>query len=264
MIKFNDIPSLIKKLNTTKLAIHDSNDNVIFNIKDADTVEQTIRELKELESILKTYGRVFIYAADLNIDKGRWKNAYRWEVAFSDATNTGLSGVSAVAPTATAREHALDLKLKEMEWEIKTEKRFREMEEKLKKKEKKEFDPAMIVPIIGDALGMDENKIMKYMKLIKGDYTPNPTIQTSLAGTGTKEAIEMTKEQQEAKQNAINKEIEGVFINTGSVNNPDNIFNLMKALNQLSSKVDHSKITTLVNALNNKPSLVDQALTFIS
>ncbi len=258
MIKFADIPKLLKELNTPHVVIRDTNDQKIFDISNK-SVEPTIKKLEELKNVLKSYGRIYISAADDNIVKGRWKGAYCWEVAFSDDASPAIGAQPVTAnPAATEQVHKLEMKLKEMEWEKKQDEKLKALEEKFDKKNKGNFNPAMLIPIVGEVLGMDSTKVDKYMKIFAGSDTYTPPA-TSLAGQATKLTREMTPEEQEKMQTAINTEIEKIFNKTGA----EKIHTLMAELNKLHEKTSPDTIIELISGLNKNPKYIEMALNFI-
>lgn len=273
MIRFSDIPKLIKDLNTPWLKIRDTNEQLIFEIGGSALVDVTIKKLQEVEKILKSYGRIYIHAATANIIKGKWKGAYVWEVDFSDEISPAMAKQPLVSHQTAALANtdeliALQKKIEKMEYDKKQEKwerehdqKIKDLEEKFEKKSKSFMDYIpVLLPAASELFGIDKAKVEKIMGMFNGVAANS---NASLAGppetTEKTLTMQMTPEEEQKKLGEINTQIEPIYNKIGA----NKMYPLMTQLNQLVHKCECDKIIKLMAALNNNPALVDTALNFI-
>jgi len=251
MIKFEDIPQLMKELNTPNLRIRDTNDNLIFTIENK-SVDPTVKKLKEICNTLKSYGRIYITAATENVKAARYKNAFEWEVTFSDTPSIAAAPQTVVSSSNDKLLQDLQMQLLNLKFEHEKEKQIAELKAKYAKKDKMAFNPGYVV-LIGNALGWDDAKTTSVMNMAIIAQGGTPVATGALAGTGAAQAktnlsMKHSEEEKQEAETKANAAMLPVLKKMGEVAFSEMIILLMETVN----KTDGDTVIKLLTALNSQ------------
>lgn len=252
MIDCKHIPDLIKKNKTPYLRIYDGDENIIYVIEN-DKMDQTIREFEQAKEILCDHRRIIIHAATKSQYNSNYRGSFHWECTFDrEAARTPVQGIANTQ--ANSQLLAMSIKLEELKFAQKLEKKERELEEKYNKKNKGGFEEWM--PLIDKYLG-------KFLKMEPGELSNNLNPGSSLAGpstrTKTKLSAEMTKEELQEAVDLSDKKLTEIYTKIG----PQNFQRLAAGIYELTERVDIDVINELIEGLSKKPEIAKTALTFL-
>jgi hypothetical protein len=239
-ISWEHVKELIRENKTVCLKIDDlSRRHICEIINEAYTVEDTINALEAKKSMLSSYGRINITAANWNGHKGDWKKKFEWYV-ITDGINTPALIGNEVGTTQrgyiSASEAALMAKYEALVIQSQFQKQIDEMNYKLSGAK-------------GESMAEMIKSAMPFLPLFIND--PNKLAAVAnmagmmqqaqgMAGKSPSFEVHQTEDETQKQLNIISEH-----------------------LNILIKEVGIDKVQRLVIGIAKKPNLVDTALTFL-
>ena len=228
MVSFKEVLNLIREQNAANIRIEDVRGKRILDILDMPNVNNTIAKLEEYENTLAKYGRIDITAANEKILRANWQGAYHWTVLFRDEKNDVVNHTGAPHGYMSAKEFELQTKLHKLELQMEFDKKM--LEHESKSNSNTDFDLMGIISGLATLFG-------KEIPNFKSTHKHTPQI----AGGNT---METHTETNTADLQARLDIISANLLETIKTNGID-------------------KIEKLIQAIKDKPHLVDMALKFI-
>lgn len=168
MIPFDQISSLITKEEANNLRILDASGNKILDIQEASPAN-AITALNNYGQMLSGYGKITIKGGDDASLKGHFTQAAVWKVYFPNIATTSpgpwqqaqASGLNA----SISKEYMnLAIELEKLKNENVFDKKFRDLEERLGKKNNLPI-PMEYLPFIGEFFGWDDKKMFQKLQM---------------------------------------------------------------------------------------------------
>ncbi len=241
---FEDTFKLIEDQKILHVKILDSQGKRIYDIEEVSPTN-VVERLKEMKTVLSTYGKVIFKAATDAIFKQSWKSCFEWPVTFGGVAvnpnpNNNVLGYNIPEGYISAQQalligevnsmkakHDLELRLKEMEWKIAEANKPQGMEKYL--------------PMLGMILDIDQTKMQNIMTLA--------SMQNAMYGGNV----------QSSQINGMQRNGNTIELK-GTEEEKKLMQSITDEMDKLSNKVELQNIDKVLKALNNDPKLMDMAI----
>jgi len=267
MIKFDELYTLIEKLDVPCIKITDYANNIIMRFENSNSAIETINEIKQVEPMLQSYGKIIVHGGTAAECKANYRGSYKWNVGetktSTPAVINGAPGNFFNAPPGYIHQDLMAAKLEAIQKDIQHEREIRTLTEK------KGFDFEKMIPFIPaimSGLGFaDEkvNKVIQYSKISQGSNAMGeiPTNTLTFKDVEKLSAEEKNKKIQTSIDSLSEKiSAEHFVLLLEYVDKNPALADLIGSLN---GKVNPSKFITLLEAINKNPALVEKAVNFL-
>jgi len=270
MINFSDITELIAKCKTPYVRICDLHGNKILVIENT-TVNATIKELENFESMLKAYGKLEVYGATIEQYKSNYKGAYKWILSFDSKKDsqqsTQITGNNwGQSPVGFVSVDVMNAKLNEIQKEHEWNKKFAELEKKFEKPEDDFKKYIGYAPLIMGILGIADDKIEKVVKFNNLNTVPSMAYVPPTNTLTFKDIEPMTSDEK-------NQKIQTLLDSVASKISAEHMIMMLESIDMspvlceqtiiLATKVSSPNLKKLVDAIDKDPSIVEKAITFL-
>lgn len=241
---FEDTFKLIEDQKILHVKILDSQGKRIYDIEEVSPTN-VIDRLKEMKSVLSTYGKVNFKLATDAIYKQNWKSCFEWPVTFGgiavnpNPINNGI-GFNIPEGYIPAQQALLLGELNSLKAKYDLEMRLKEMEYKISDANKPQ-GMEKYLPMLGMILDIDPTKMQNVMTLASmqsamyGGAMPSSQIN-GMERKGNTVELKGTEEEKKLMQSITDE------------------------MDKLSNKVELQNIDKVLKALNNDPKLMDMAI----
>lgn len=241
-LSFEDVIELIREQKTPYIRITDLAKKRVYDFVDQDDYEVTIRTLTQKRNMLAAYSCLYFTAANDTVKKSNWQNPFTWCVRFDSnaltVLNQGEQGLSQHRGFVSEKEANLISELNGLKLKVEFQKQIDDLTVKgsgdIFSQIQKLFPLAAF--FIKDAAKLDA-----FTKIAGAMAGNNMTPAAGLAG---QQGATVESHKTPAEVN-------------------DYVNDIQKNITELGNKVGIEKLHKLVIGINNKPHLVDAALTFI-
>ena len=184
MAKWVQIQEMMKAQNTPYIRVFNTNGDRLFVFENCDQVEATISEMEGLLPYISSYGKVIVEAATPSSKSRKYQGSYKWFLEFERPVGaTPVQGPAPLPwhtiPKEYMHQDVVAAQLKILEARMDHEREMRQLNDKLREKEKE--DPVRIMkeaaPMLLYAMGKPIEEINKVTSFLN-----TPAGQSGMAG----------------------------------------------------------------------------------
>jgi len=239
---FQDAIKLIEDGKYNHLKIVDPEGKKIMELN-AESSDSLIAQLDSYKQVLSTYGRIKFLAANESIFKQNWKDPFTWNVVFTNASPlTPVASIGSVpAGYVSANEAALAAQVESLKKQIEMDKRFSDLEQKIKEKDNEGI--MQYLPMLGLAMDLPEKKLNSMLALGQIHGLMNGKTVPGLAGLGANGAMKTEAEWRDQVKPVV----------SGTDEEKKLIVTINTELEELCKKVEMANVAEFLKTLNAKP-----------
>ena len=241
---FEDTFKLIEDQKILHVKLLDSQGKRIYDIEEISPTN-VVDRLKEMKTVLSTYGKVIFKCATEAIFRQSWKGCFEWPVTFGGvAVNPSqqINGLGMHIPPGyiPAEQAILMSELNSLKQKYDLELRLKEMEHKISAANQPQgFEK--YIPMLGMIMDIDQTKMANVMTLASMQNVMNgkaaPSQINGLERTGNTIELKGTEEEKKLMQSITDE------------------------MDKLSNKVELGNIDMVLKSLNGNPQFMDMLIT---